>query len=213
MTLWSQNRIKLLINSEREGFAHSSYTVHGPSVCALCLRVDDAAAVMARAKALAATPFRQNVLEGELDIPAIRGVGGSLIYFTDDRSGLARLWEIDFEASDPPAETGNVGLETIDHIAQSMEYDEMLSWLLFYSAIFDVAKTPSLDIPDPGGLVRSLVVQNADQSVSLVLNGSQSQHTASARFLSEFFRVRCPAHRLLYQRYSEDGPRHQSLRS
>ena len=187
VALWSQDRIKLLINSEREGFAHSSYTVHGPSVCALCLRVDDAKAVMARAKALAATPFRQNVLEGELDIPAIRGVGGSLIYFTDDRSGLARLWDIDFEASHPPAEAGDGGLTTIDHIAQSMEYDEMLSWLLFYSAIFDVAKTPSLDISDPGGLVRSLVVQNADQSVSLVLNGSQSQHTASARFLSEFF--------------------------
>ncbi len=80
-----------------------------------------------------------------------------------------------------------MGLTGIDHVAQSMEYDEMLSWLLFYTSLLDVTKTPSLDIPDPGGLVRSLVVQTADRSLSLVLNGSQSQHTASARFLSEFF--------------------------
>ena len=187
VTLWSQNGINLLVNSEREGFAHSSYTVHGPSVCALCLRVDDAQAVMERAEALVATPFRQNVLDGELEIPAIRGVGGSLIYFIDDRSDLAKLWDIDFDRSGQPATDRHVGLTGIDHIAQSMEYDEMLSWLLFYTAILDVTKTPGLDIPDPGGLVRSLVVQTGDQSLSLVLNGSQSQHTASARFLSEFF--------------------------
>ena len=187
VTLWRQNGVNLLINAEREGFAHSAYIMHGPAVCALCLKVDDAKAVMARAEKLLAVPFRQNVIAGELDIPAIRGVGGSLIYFIDDGSDLARLWDIDFEGPDAPSAAGGAGLVAIDHVAQSMEYDEMLSWLLFYTAILDVAKTPDLDIPDPGGLVRSSAVVNADRSLSLVLNGSQSQHTASARFLSEFF--------------------------
>ena len=187
VTVWSQNGVNLVINGEREGFAHSSYIMHGPSVCALCLRVDDAQAVMDRAKALLALPFTQTVLDGELDIPAIRGVGGSLIYFVDGRSDLGRLWEIDFERTEAPPDGGAGGLVGIDHVAQSMEYDEMLSWLLFYTSILDVAKTPGLDIPDPGGLMRSLVVQNRDRSLSLVLNGSQSQQTASARFLSEFF--------------------------
>jgi 4-hydroxyphenylpyruvate dioxygenase len=187
VTLWSQNGVNLVINSEREGFAHSFYIMHGPSVCALCLRVDNATAVMSRAKALAATPSHQNVLEGELKIPAVRGVGGSLIYFIDAHSDLARLWEIDFDpAADVPVD-GDGTLVGVDHAAQSMEYDEMLSWLLFYTSILDVTKTPDLDIADPGGLVRSLVVQNADRSLCLVLNGSQSQHTASARFLAEFF--------------------------
>jgi 4-hydroxyphenylpyruvate dioxygenase len=187
VTLWSQGGAHVVINSEREGFAHSSYIVHGPSACALCLRVDDAQAAIARAKTLLATCFQQRVREGELEIPAIRGVGGSLIYFIDSRSDLARLWEIDFERIEPSPEAPRAGLTVIDHVAQSMEYDEMLSWLLFYTSILDVAKTPSLDIPDPGGLVRSLVVQNVNRSLSLVLNASQSQHTASARFLSEFF--------------------------
>ncbi|MCW6508430.1 bifunctional sugar phosphate isomerase/epimerase/4-hydroxyphenylpyruvate dioxygenase family protein [Lichenifustis flavocetrariae] len=187
VTLWSQNGVNLVINSDGEGFAHSAYLMHGPAVCAMCLRVADAGAVLARAEALLATPFQQPVLEGELDIPAIRGVGGSLLYFIDDKSDLGRLWDIDFEAVDEDGANAGIGLVRIDHVAQSMEYDEMLSWLLFYTSIFDVAKAPGMDIADPGGLVRSVVLQNADGTLSLVLNGSQSQHTASARFLSEFF--------------------------
>ncbi|MGL4962279.1 MAG: bifunctional sugar phosphate isomerase/epimerase/4-hydroxyphenylpyruvate dioxygenase family protein [Inquilinus sp.] len=185
VTLWAQGGIALLVNREKEGYAHAAYIMHGPAACAICLRVDDARAAMARAGALLATGFRQEVEPGELEIPAIRGVGGSLIYLIDPRSELARWREVDFvpvEDAAPEAE-----LARIDHLSQSMQYDEMLSWLLFYSAIFDLAKTPELEIPDPAGLVRSQVVQNAEGTLRIVLNASQSHRTLSARFLSEFF--------------------------
>lgn len=186
VALWSQRGINLVINAEDQGFARAAFNTHGPTVCALCLGVEDARAVFARAEALLATPFRQDVAAGQLDIPAIRGVGGSLIYFVDRGSDLGRLWEIDF--SPVAGEAGaDAGLTAIDHVAQSMDYDEMLSWLLFYSTILDLAKTPGQDIADPGGLVHSVVLENPDRSLSLVLNGSQSQHTAAARFLTESF--------------------------
>ena len=190
VALWSQNGINLVINGEPHGFARSSYLNHGPSVCALCLRVDDARAVMARAEALGAVPFHQKVLEGEVEIPAVRGVGGSLLYVVDGSGDLTRLWDVDFDrdprAADPDR-AEPVGLERVDHIAQSMDHDEMPSWLLFYASILDLRKAPGLDIADPGGLVRSVVVENASRSMSVVLNGSQGQRTASARFVSEFF--------------------------
>ncbi|HEY9348805.1 MAG TPA: VOC family protein, partial [Inquilinus sp.] len=183
--LWSQGDINLLVNREKEGYAHAAYIMHGPAACAICLKVDDAGAATARAGALLATGFRQEVEPGELEIPAIRGVGGSLIYLVDSGSELARWREVDFVAVEDPAP--EAGLARIDHLSQSMQYDEMLSWLLFYSAIFDLAKTPELEIPDPAGLVRSQVVQNAEGTLRLVLNASQSHRTLSARFLSEFF--------------------------
>jgi 4-hydroxyphenylpyruvate dioxygenase len=68
-----------------------------------------------------------------------------------------------------------------------MQYEEMLSWLLFYTSLLDVQKTPQLDITDPGGIVRSQVVQTADGALRIALNASQSQHTQSSRFLSEYF--------------------------
>ncbi len=187
VTLWKQGNINLVINCETDGFAHASYISHGPSVCAIGLQVDDAQAALTRARGLLAKPFRQPVGPGELTIPAIRGVGGSLIYFLDKKSPLGRVWEIEFtpittDDPEPPAL-----LQTVDHIAQSMAYEEMLSWLLFYMSIFAADKTPQLDIADPAGLVRSQVVQTHDGSLRLTLNGSQSNRTQSARFLSEFF--------------------------
>ncbi|WP_225771239.1 bifunctional sugar phosphate isomerase/epimerase/4-hydroxyphenylpyruvate dioxygenase family protein [Inquilinus sp. Marseille-Q2685] len=186
VTLWSQGGIALLVNREKEGYAHAAYIMHGPAACAICLKVDDARAATARAGALLATGFRQEVGPGELEIPAIRGVGGSLIYLVDPGSELARWREIDFVPVDDGA-APEAGLARIDHLSQSMQYDEMLSWLLFYGSIFDLEKTPELEIPDPAGLVRSQVVQNAEGTLRIVLNASQSQRTLSARFRSEFF--------------------------
>ena len=119
-------------------------------------------------------------------MPAVRGVGGSLLYLVDHGGDLARLWDVDFDPAPASPAADPVGLERIDHVAQSMDHDEMPSWLLFYTSILDLQKAPGLDIADPGGLVRSVVVEDAARTVSLVLNGSQGQRTASARFVSEF---------------------------
>ncbi len=86
VTLYRQGDVNLVINTEREGFAHSSYVVHGTSVCALGLKVENAAATVERARALGAEIFSQPVGPGELTIPAIRGVGGGVIYFIDQTS-------------------------------------------------------------------------------------------------------------------------------
>ena len=74
-----------------------------------------------------------------------------------------------------------------DHVSQSMHYEEMLSWLLFYNSLLDVTKTPQLDVIDPGGIVRSQVVQTADGALRIALNASQSQQTLSSRFLTHYF--------------------------
>ena len=187
VTRWSQGAINLVLNSEKEGFAHSHQITHGLSVCAICLKVNSASATLDRAEKLRDTPFRQAVGPGELEIPAVRGLGGSLLYFVDPSSELSRLWDIDFKTPTQPAGNGGAGLTAIDHISQSMQYEEMLSWLLFYASLFDVSKTPQLDVIDPGGIVRSQVIQSPDGALRIALNASQSQQTLSSRFLAEYF--------------------------
>jgi len=187
VTHWSQGAIHLVLNSDKEGFAHSYQITHGPSVCAMCLKVDDAAATLDRAEKLCDTPFRQAGGPGELQIPAVRGLGGSLLYFVDPGGKLDRLWDVDFRPATHSATDGDAGLVAIDHISQSMRYEEMLSWLLFYASLLDVSKTPQLDVIDPGGIVRSQVIQSADGSLRIALNASQSQQTLASRFLAEYF--------------------------
>jgi 4-hydroxyphenylpyruvate dioxygenase len=186
VTRWQQGGINIVVNTEKEGFAHSYNITHGTSVCAIGLMVDDAAATLDRAQKLLDQPFWQAVGPGELEIPAVRGVGGSLLYFIDPKSDLARVWEVEFEPTGENA-TGGAGLLAIDHISQSMHYEEMLSWLLFYASLLDVSKMPEQDVLDPGGLVKSQVIQTAGGELRLVLNASQSKHALSTRFLWEAF--------------------------
>lgn len=182
---WQQGDINLVVNTETEGFAHSFNITHGTSVCAIALRVNDATATLDRAQKLLDRPFRQAVGPRELDVPAVRGLGGSLVYFVDKVSALGKLWRIDFDAI--PAQRQGAGLTGIDHISQSMRYEEMLSWLLFYTSLLDLKKVPEQDVLDPGGVVRSQVIETEDGSLRIILNGSQSTHTQSSKFLSEFF--------------------------
>jgi 4-hydroxyphenylpyruvate dioxygenase len=183
---WRQGDVNIVVNREKEGFAHSFYVAHGPSVCAMALRVDDASATVERAVKLLDQPFRQAVGPGELDIPAVRGVGGSLLYFVDGKTRLGNLWDVDFEPVAPDGRP-DAGLTRFDHISQSMQYEEMLSWLLFYTSLLDLRPTPVQDVIDPGGVVQSQAVETEDGAVRLVLNASQSRQTLSARFLDDFF--------------------------
>lgn len=186
VTRWQQGAINIVLNTEKEGFAHAYNITHGTAVCAIGLTVADAAATLRRAEGLLDQPFHQAVGPGELEVPAVRGVGGSLLYFIDRHSDLGRVWDIEFDPAEP-AQGPQAGLVGVDHISQSMRYEEMLSWLLFYSSLLDISKLPIRDVLDPGGLVKSQVLQTADGELRLILNASQSKHALSSRFLSEAF--------------------------
>ncbi|KGD96453.1 sugar phosphate isomerase/epimerase and 4-hydroxyphenylpyruvate domain-containing protein [Rhizobium sp. YS-1r] len=185
--LFSQGGIRLLVNTDEKGFANASFAVHGTSAYAMALLVDDAKAALARAVTLDAEPFNQPVGLGEVEIPAIRGVGGGLIYLIDDKSELGRFPEIDFLPVEEGMEIAPAHLLRIDHIAQTVAYDEMLTWLLFYTSIFDAHKTPMVDIIDPAGVVRSQVVENASGALRVTLNGAENRRTLAGHFIAEKF--------------------------
>ncbi|MCB8821110.1 bifunctional sugar phosphate isomerase/epimerase/4-hydroxyphenylpyruvate dioxygenase family protein [Microvirga rosea] len=186
VTRWRQGDINIVLNTDKEGFAHSFNITHGTAVCALALRVEDASKTMDRAVTVLDQPFQQPVGPGEMNIPAVRGLGGSLLYFVDRKTGWDRHWNVDFE----PIETDDfrgAGLSSVDHVSQSMQYEEMLTWLLFYISLLDVRKSPVQSVIDPGGVVQSQAIETPDGSFRLILNASQSQRTLSSRFLNELF--------------------------
>src|SRR3546814_20163975 len=110
--------------------------------------------------------------------PAIRGVGCGVIYISDGI--LAEVWDIEFQ-TEPTALGVDAGLLAIDHVAQTMNYEEMLTWLLFYTSIFRTSKLPMVDVVDPAGLVRSQVVESEDGNLRLTLTGAEKIGSASCR--------------------------------
>ena len=183
VTLWRQGAVNIVLNTEPEGFAHSFDIVHGASVCAIGVRVTDVPAALERAHALGIAQFSQAVGPGEMQIPSVRGVGGSLIYFIEDGS-QADVWATEFAgATSGPF---GIGLTRIDHLAQTMQYEEFLSWLLYYLALFDVSKTPQVEIADTLGLVQSQAVESPDKGLRITLNGSMGSQTLSSRFVQNY---------------------------
>jgi 4-hydroxyphenylpyruvate dioxygenase len=186
VVLYRQGEINVVLNTEKEGMAFSSYIAHGANAYAIGLRVEDARATVERAKALGAEPFEQRHGPGELTIPAIRGVAGGVIYFIDESSELGRVWDVEFERAAAAAPSA-AGLTKLDHVAQTMNYEEMLTWLLFYTAIFRTKKAPLVDIVDPGGLVRSQAIESPGGAFRLTLNGAESRKTLAGHFVAESF--------------------------
>lgn len=184
---FSTGGINIVVNTEREGMAHAAYLTHGTSAYALGLLVEDAAATVARAQAMGAPLFSQRVGPDQLSIPAIRGIGGGVIYFLDEKSPLGRVWDIEFETVEDPLAGMDAGLKSIDHVAQTMNYEEMLTWILFYRSIFVAEKSPMVDVVDPAGLIRSQVIENEEGSLRLTLNGAESHRTLAGRFIAETF--------------------------
>jgi 4-hydroxyphenylpyruvate dioxygenase len=83
VTLWRQGGINFIVNAEPDSFAQRFARLHGPSICAIAFRVHDASAAYKRALELGAWGFDSRSGPMELNIPAIKGIGDSLIYFVD----------------------------------------------------------------------------------------------------------------------------------
>lgn len=185
LVVWTQGDIRIVVNREVTGYAGSAYNMHGTTVCDIGIAVDAAADTVERAKRLGADAFQQPTGLGELDIPAIRGLSGSVLHFIDEASGLSDVWNVEF--SQTQTDDADAGLKRIDHLAQTMSYDEMLSWSLFYTTLFDMDKSPMVDVVDPDGLVRSQALEASDGVFRITLNGAETHRTMAGHFLADSF--------------------------
>jgi 4-hydroxyphenylpyruvate dioxygenase len=185
VTRWKQNGINFVLNGEPDSFARAYDSMHGASVCALGLSVEDVTSALKRATGLQIGQFAQPIGPGEMPTASVYGVGGSLIYFMEAGSE-SEVWDTDFVPHSGGSSSHAAGLLRVDHIAQTMQHEEMLSWLLYYVSMFEVSKAPLLQIADPLGLVQMQAIESPEGGLRITLNGSASPQTLSARFLQGF---------------------------
>ena len=185
--LWRQGSVNIIVNTESKGYAHKAFEAHGPTVCDIGLRVDNASQTINRAGRLGTPRFSQPVGSGELDIPAIRGVGGNVVHFIDENSNLHRVWDIEFNPVANISAIQPAGIRRVDHVSQTMRYEEMQSWVLYYISTFEASKSPIFDVADPSGVVHSQAIESPEGEVRLNLNGVEGQHTFAASFLHDHY--------------------------
>ena len=166
VTLYRQGEINFIINAEPDSFAQRFARQHGPSICAIAFRVADAGHAYKRALELGAWGFDNKTGPMELNIPAIKGVGDSLIYFVDRWRGKngaqpgsigdISIYDVDFEPI-PGADPNPVGhgLTYIDHLTHNVHRGRMIEWAEFYERLFNFREARYFDIEGKVTAVKS----------------------------------------------------------
>jgi 4-hydroxyphenylpyruvate dioxygenase len=146
VVVYRQGGINFILNHESDCFAREFARAHGPAVCAIGLRVHDSAQALSQALAMGAREFEGHPGPMELNIPAIYGVGDSLIYLID-RYGDSSIYEVDFVKLPVEAPgTGQVGLQLVDHLTNNVHEGCMDQWSGFYQQIFNFREIRYFDI-------------------------------------------------------------------
>ncbi|HEY1945070.1 MAG TPA: TIM barrel protein [Roseiarcus sp.] len=179
--LYTQGEIHLIVNREREGFAHSFSLLHGPSVCALALGVDDVDKALERASALDCLSYAGRIGPGEAIVPAVAGVEGSLIYFI---SADQPKWREDFAPGASAA--ADAFLRKVDHLSNVVRRGEFLSWSLFYRTVLGLQPQPQVEIADPHGAFFSRSLRSENGELLVALNVGEGGATGVSRFLDAF---------------------------
>lgn len=181
VTLYRQGEINFLINAEPDSFAQRFARLHGPSICAIAFRVRDAALAYRHALEQGAWGFDNKTGPMELNIPAIKGVGDSLIYFVDrwrGKHGAAPgsigdigIYDVDFEPipGADPAPVGH-GLTYIDHLTHNVHRGRMREWAEFYERLFNFREVRYFDIEGKVTGVKSKAMTSPCGKIRIPIN-------------------------------------------
>jgi 4-hydroxyphenylpyruvate dioxygenase len=198
VTLHRQGDCNFIINSEPGSYAEDYAEAHGPSACAMAFRFKDAKKAHARALELGATDVKSDVGDGEMDIPAIEGIGGSRLYFVDRYGDRGKIYDIDFELHADWQERereADSKLTYIDHLTHNVHRGNMAVWADFYERLFNFREIRYFDIEgkadrpvlksddrpmrqDPHPAQREPGRQEPDRGVPREYNGEGIQHIA-----------------------------------
>ena len=185
VTLHRQGDINFIINAEPDGFGQRFAQQHGPSACAMAFRVRDAAQAFELAVERGATPVRNPVGPMELNIPAIEGIGGSLIYLVD-RYGGSTIYDVDFVASAPTAAGRSAGLTFIDHLTHNVHRGNMDKWAGFYERLFNFREIRYFDIEGRKTGLLSRAMTSPCGRIRIPINESQDDKSQIEEYLREY---------------------------
>jgi 4-hydroxyphenylpyruvate dioxygenase len=185
VTLHRQGDVNFIINAEPGSFGQRFAQQHGPSACAMAFRVRDAAGAFRRAVDLGAAPVATPVGPMELNIPAIEGIGGSVIYLVD-RYGERTIYDVDFVPVGKAMTGRATGLELIDHLTHNVQRGRMDHWAGFYERLFSFREVRYFDIEGRKTGLLSRAMTSPCGKIRIPINESQDDKSQIEEYLREY---------------------------
>lgn len=186
VTLFQQGDIRFLINETPDSHASQFAGKHGASACAMGFKVQDAKHAYQHAVANGAKPFTGKDFINVHGMPAICGVGGSVIYFVEHKNGKTNYTD-DFNFTDTAPHTHQgVGLTYIDHVTHNLQRGNMDIWADFYTNLFNFRQIRYFDIEGKMTGLKSRAMTSPCGKIRIPLNESSDDKSQIEEFIHEF---------------------------
>jgi len=184
ISYFRQNDIHFLINAERNGFSADFASKHGPSICSMGWRVDDAAYALEQAVSRGAHAVPDDAKDHAY--PAVYGIGESLIYFIEPTRNGETIYERDFQSLAQPMHQADKGFFRVDHLTNNVSHGEQNKWADFYKNIFGFTEVRYFDIQGAKTGLTSYALRSPDGSFCIPINQPKNEQDQIAEYLREY---------------------------
>lgn len=180
--LYRQGDITFLLNFATDSFARHFQKLHGPSISSMGWRFENANAAFEMAVQRGARPCANGDYEDSQGrkIPAIYGIGDSLIYFVEKGADLS------FVDSQDPVRVPDKGFLLIDHLTNNVHKGTMQKWAQFYKDIFDFTEVRYFDIKGQKTGLTSYALRSPGGHFCIPINEADEAKSQINEFLEEY---------------------------
>ncbi len=183
---YKQNDIHFFINREESSFGNSFSKLHGPSICSMGWRMDNAKKAFDGAIERGAKEGKADHARNDSPLLAISGIGESLIYFVDDFNDSKRYEQMGFDLLENPEMVEEKGFIAIDHLTNNVYPGEMAKWADFYKDIFGFREVRYFDIRGAKTGLTSYALQSPDRSFCIPINEGTEKKSQINEYLDEY---------------------------
>lgn len=187
VTLYRQGDINFILNGTKDSHAEGFKNAHGPSVNAMAFRVKDARAAFEKARWLGAEIVESQAGPMELNIPAIKGIGGSLLYLVDRYGDNGSIYDIDFQyLPGVDRHPQGAGLTYIDHLTHNVFRGNMDKWAGFYEKLFNFREIRYFDIEGKLTGLKSRAMTSPCGKIRIPINESVDDKSQIEEYLRQY---------------------------
>jgi 4-hydroxyphenylpyruvate dioxygenase len=185
--LYVQGDIQLLLNREAGSSAMTFARAHGPSICSMGWRVKDAASAREAARLRGATLADNGDLQREGGaLPAVVGIGGSLVYLVDRYEDTKRWEALGFVALEKADVVAPKGFLAIDHLTNNVERGTMPEWKAFYERVFGFREVRYFDIRGARTGLTSFALRSPCGKFCIPINEADEAKSQINEFIEEY---------------------------
>ncbi|WP_136650284.1 4-hydroxyphenylpyruvate dioxygenase [Paracoccus aeridis] len=185
ISLYRQGNINYVLNREPGSHAARFVQEHGPCAPAMAWRVVDAKVALQRCLDYGAKEYTGS--DKSLDVPAVIGIGGSLLYLVETYGDKGSPYEAEFtwlgEADPKPA---GVGFYYLDHLTHNVMRGNMSTWYRFYADVFNFREIRYFDIAGKQTGLTSRALTSPDGKIRIPINESSDDKSQIEEYLREY---------------------------